>query len=421
MNKNARVAIVGAGFSGLSLAQYLVRQNIQVEIFEIQNRCGGLLQTSQKKILVEGAANAMLADANVEQLFADLDISILQSGHKSKTRWIYRKGMQRFPLKIGELFNFLSNIIFQCLRGRFKILKSETVSDWTERCLGQAFAAFLVAPGLQGVYAAQSNNLAAELVLAPLFENKIKIPKNKYKGSIAPVNGMSELIVKLENFLKAQSVKINFNQSVDVLNLQKEFDAVIVASSIQAAASLLKSAAPLAAAEMAEVIMLPLVSVTLGFNESRAVKGFGCLFPVSEKLNSLGVLFNTDIFSGRGELESETWINDQIYLNDEQILKNILLDREKILNKIEKPAFIEVHRYVHALPLYGHKLLALLAGSAFIKKDKEKALAVFIDGARLSESTKPLYLTGNYLGGIGLSRILAYNKRLSERIGSELI
>ena len=38
------------------------------------------------------------------------------------------------------------------------------------------------------------------------------------------------------------------------------------------------------------------------------MRGFGVLFPEAAGIRALGVLFNTDIFEGRGRLRSETWI-----------------------------------------------------------------------------------------------------------------
>jgi hypothetical protein len=72
------------------------------------------------------------------------------------------------------------------------------------------------------------------------------------------------------------------------------------------------------------------------------------------------------------------------------------------------------------LPTYNNELLLFLKGESFLKKQNENSLQVFIEGARLKYPQKFVYLTGNYLGGLGLSKILDYNLRLTQKIKMDL-
>ena len=70
------VKIAGAGFSGLTLAYQLLRQGMQVEIYEKQLYPGGLIKSMHlENGLVETAANAFLADQSIEELFNDFNRS----------------------------------------------------------------------------------------------------------------------------------------------------------------------------------------------------------------------------------------------------------------------------------------------------------------------------------------------------------
>ena len=137
--------------------------------------------------------------------------------------------------------------------------------------------------------------------------------------------------------------------------------------------------------------MLPILTVTLFFSEREKLKGFGILFPETEKFQALGVLFNHDIFAGRSDYQSETWIlggahNKSIVdYTDEQILDLILKDRARIFPKENKLMHHTITRWPQALPHYTVGLESLLQELS------------------LPHNT---HLVGNYLGGIGLSQML---------------
>jgi protoporphyrinogen oxidase len=261
-----------------------------------------------------------------------------------------------------------------------------------------------VSPALQGIYGTQSDNLSAEIVIKGFLDKKSRVKKGVFKGSIAPENGMQEIAQQLEMYLKQKKVVFHFHRSARIEELTSDFTSVVVATSHRAASVLLKNSAPQLAAHLALVPTLPLVSVTLAFASLKKITGFGCLFPVDQGFNSLGVLFNTDIFAKRGSLESETWIIGQEIKEPDQILDMVLADRKKLLQTSEKPQFHKITNWPAALPLYGEELQRLLSSGLF---EKFKPL---------SENSYPLYLTGNYLGFIGLAKILDYNIKLAESI-----
>ncbi len=79
-------------------------------------------------------------------------------------------------------------------------------------------------------------------------------------------------------------------------------------------------------------------------------------------------------------------------------------DRRRIFGKEEeaKPQHFVVTKWPHALPHYNSQLMQMLT--------------------RLPDTVAKvpgLYLTGNYLGAIGLSRILEFNRELAEKIIQE--
>ena len=389
-----RVAVLGAGFSGLTLARALKKRNVSVELFESRSSPGGLIQTSYQKVIVESAAHAMLASQEVEELFAELKIELVKAGYVSDAKWIFREQPKKWPLTFKETLRSLGL--------PKKPLAQETVADWVNRNSSSALNDFFVAPALQGIYGAQTNELSASLVLGAFFDKSLRAKKGKLNGSVAPLNGMSELLNKL-----AAEAKVNYNSSENLESLKDKFEAVIVATGITEASNLLQHAQPDLSQKLSTIPKVSLLSATISFkNATPRIRGFGCLFPAQEKFESLGVLFNSDIFPKRGA-NNETWIfsGDHEEKSSQMILKKIHADRKRIDPTDIDVDFCEMHRWPRVLPLYGLEL--------------EKVLSQWPGGNPFAAGAfvKPgVYLTGNYLGGIGLSKILSYNERLAQKI-----
>jgi protoporphyrinogen/coproporphyrinogen III oxidase len=408
---NQRVAIVGAGFSGLTLAWYLTKLGVQVEMFEQSSRCGGMIATRSGRILSESAANAILCSSAVEELFAELGIEIVGSGYRSKKRYISTDQMRTWPLGFLETASGILKFIGSVLTKKVKPFETETVRQWIDRVLSEPFAVKLVSPALQGIYGVGAERLSAVLIWQSMQHKIFKSSRGRWRGSVAPLNGMEEIIKKLRTRLEEKSVIFHLNSRPQLVELQSQFKQIVLAVPVGVAAELIQKAAPRLSELLAAVPTQPLSSVSMGFENKKKLQGFGVLFSNTykkQKAQSLGVLFNTDIFPARGELESETWIMSHHHLTDEEKIQLALKDRKQILNLDEQPQCVSVASWPKALPLYGFELKKALSSEYFQLGDA------------LPESVYPLFLTGNYLGGIGLGKILNYNRQLAESIRSRM-
>ena len=425
MNLQPKVAIIGAGFSGLSLAWHLQRLGVAVEIYEKQNRVGGLISTTLEPMMVEAAAHALLANADVEQLFKELNLEICPAGYKSNKKWIFRGRPRKWPLDIFTSIKTVLKFLFKRLTSDHEPKPQETVQDWCCRITNTDVNNYLLAPALQGVYGAQTNQLSAALIIGGIFAKDLRVRRGRFKGSVAPEQGMQQLIEKLTYYLKNNNTKFHFGVVPNITELQKNFSAVVIATSNFSAAPIIAAVAPVLSHHLAQLDSVGLVSVTIRLQSaSKRINGFGCLFPQSENFNSLGVLFNNNIFQGRGPAENETWIftDTVINLSDAEILEKILADRLRVCDEPVVIANFKIVRWPGVLPLYGFKLEKLLMSDVFELKNTKSTfthLNILRGGAKSAESKFPLFLTGNYLGGIGLSKILSYNYRLAQRIVNE--
>ncbi|MFN7904353.1 MAG: oleate hydratase, partial [Pseudobdellovibrionaceae bacterium] len=97
-----KVKIIGAGFSGLTLAYFLTESGTKpkdIQIIEKSSSVGGLIQSHvMDGYLVETAANAILGNHELEKMCSRIGIQILPHLKSSKRRFIFVDGPKQFPL-----------------------------------------------------------------------------------------------------------------------------------------------------------------------------------------------------------------------------------------------------------------------------------------------------------------------------------
>lgn len=390
------IQVLGAGFSGLSIAYFLKKYGHEVTIVETE-KTGGLLQSRQTPHgLVETAANALLANAVVEDMARDIGVELLSTLPSAKKRFIYRnEKMRRWPLSFVSSMRMLCEVLprFMANRKAFTPLKGESVLAWGQKHIGLEATKYLLLPALSGVYAGDPAKLSASLVFGRFFSGA-RIPRGKLKGSVAPRGGMGEWTQKCETWLKEHGVSFR-------TDFQLDCETTIVAIPPPKAASFLATKAPRLARALAKIPMNSLLTATAFFSGS-SIDGFGCLFPREENFRALGVLANDKIFIGRSHnCHSETWILGGaldpavLTLSEDEIRDVILKDRAKLLGLEEKPLAIHVTRWPQAIPHYSLELEFLLP-----ELQPENSFIPF----------------GTYLGDLGLARVLLRARNLARTL-----
>ncbi len=401
-----KITIIGSGISGLLSAYYLVKRGYEVDIFEQSNRSGGLIKTMGSPYgPMDYAASSLVNSADFEALFDDIELEMAQIGKLAKVKNIFRGSMKRWPLNIVETIRFVAGVI-KLKRSKDKGLnKGRTIDDWGKEYLGESGHRYLLETFLQGVYAGDGKKMSASLILSPLFNRKkVKKIKPKVRGSIMPSFGMEQLTKNLAKYLQKNGVKIHYSSKVNANDIDLS-QPTIIATSAPAAGKLLKGMGIEAGAKLAKHDMLDLASVHLVFNESKPLfKGFGCLFPVSEGFNCLGILAGNNGFPKEYTQPVERWIiggahnRNILAKSDEKIIELALTDRKKLADIEEKPIASIVLRCSQSLPHYTSELEEI------------------IDSIKLPPN---LHLIGNYLGGIGLTAILRESQKLAANISGK--
>ena len=386
------IKVVGAGFSGLATAYFLTKQGFKVRMFEKTDRAGGLIRTIRTEHgLVETAANGLLNSARLEAMCADIGVPLIPTRREGRKRFIYRGRPRQIPLKTSELLKVAARAAASA--ATLKPRPFESIAEWAGRVAGRDATDYLVTPVLGGIYAGDSKRLSASLILGKaalpdhLRSNSPK--KGKMHGTVAPPNGMQQLIDGLSDYLKQVGVEFVF----DSHEKATADEPTIVCLSASAAAEHLAEAAPELSSALRGIEMLSLATVTCFYPQtSSKFNGFGCLFPRDQGFRARGVLFNDSIFEGRGPAHAETWIfggaldAEVVKLSNEESAELIAAERERFYGKHDEALDVRITRWPNALPHYSIELEGILTS--------------------LAAPPPNISLVGNYLGRIGLSKIL---------------
>ncbi len=401
-----KIAVVGAGFSGLVTAYYLFKRGLSVEIFECQPQAGGLIKTIETEFgPVETAANGLLNCTELESLCSDIGVELIATMPESRKRFIFRKGRAlKWPLKILESGRLIWFILRYLVYKKSVAPKSaESVADWGARVLGPSASRYSIETAVLGIYGTEAKHLSATLVLKRLFSSA-KVPRLKLalgNGTVAPKKGMGELIFKLTEYLEKSGVKITYDVEITSPTQLPVCDFLVIATSVEQAADLLAACSDPRAEILKSISMVPITSTTVFTKpESKAkIVGFGVLFPQGEGNFALGALLNNFIFENRARnCQSDTWITPGAEIRDQILIDSILSEREKVLHQKVDLLSYQVNRWAKALPRYD--------------SDLEKAVRdLEIVRGRIA-------LIGNYLGEIGLKQILLRANRLAAELAT---
>lgn len=404
-----KVSVIGAGFAGLTVSLRLAQKGFSVDLYEKSSRVGGLLGTDRTEHgIAEHAANALIRTSRAEGLFKELGITPSLPLESSKKRFIFRSFPKKWPLTIAETIFFAGKFLptFLFAKQNLKPREQETLETWGHRNLGASATTYLLGPAMQGIYGNEISGLSAKLILSPLFSEH----REKYKGLLTGAGGMQDLIDKIELRLKELGVRIHTNTTIDLKNLQ---GVVILATPANVAAQLLADTHGEISGILSEIQMSSLASSTLFFNKAQdSYKGFGCLIPRGFGIKTLGILMNSYIFKDRDKTYNETWILGGVKeealldLPDESLLQLIADERFKVLAANEPLLEYRINRWKKALPYYDLKL-----------ETAQKELAASNASLAFEAASKKIFLHGNYLSGIGLSKILERSELLAAEIG----
>jgi oxygen-dependent protoporphyrinogen oxidase len=387
-----QVKVIGAGFSGLVTAYYLVKEGFRIRIVEKNSRAGGLIQTLQTPHgPVETAANGLRNSVRLEAICADIGVPLHATRREARARFIFRGRPKRFPLSASDILKL--GFRFAASATSLRPGPAETITNWGRRVVGAGATDYFLAPALGGIYAGDPDRLSASLIFGqatlPAHLQTTRPARPKLHGTVAPPKGMQQLVDGLHSYLVRAGVEFVFNHDTRV----EADEPAIVCTSARAAARCLTETAPQLSECLRQIEMTPVVTATCQYDPAAAkLKGFGCLFPRHEGFRARGVLFNESIFEGRGPAHSETWIfggaldRGIVDMSDRELMQLIATERKTLYGEDHEPMGIHLTTWPEALPHYSIDLERILT--------------------TLPAPPPNVALVGNYLGRIGLAKLV---------------
>ncbi|RZK48092.1 MAG: protoporphyrinogen oxidase, partial [Hymenobacter sp.] len=172
-----RIAIIGGGLTGLTLAYYLQKAGVAYDLFEASPRPGGNLLSPQapEGYQLEAGPNSLLLSAELEELLLELGLQdhIQEAAPVSQHRFVLRGGQYRAlpaspPALLASGFFSLKTklrLLGELLRRPAPPVPGETVAAFFERHFGPEVVQYAVNPFVAGIYAGDP----AELLLSLTF------------------------------------------------------------------------------------------------------------------------------------------------------------------------------------------------------------------------------------------------------------
>lgn len=446
-----RVAVLGAGITGLTAAWHLRRAGFTPIVFERSPRVGGAIAAVRTdgwlhelgpNSLLEGSAEVA---ALLEQL--QLDRRRLYASPAAKQRYIVRDGrllaMPTSPLKFATtpLFSWRAKLALlgEPWRPRSEAHVEESVAQFVRRRLGREFLDYAINPFVGGVYAGDPELLsvrhafpklhALEQEHGSLIRGALKRRNTSGgpKGRIFSFpNGLGELPAAIASSLGDD---LRLQHEVRIVRRlgddwevdydggtpgRETFSAVVCALPADALAELTFEHAPKTALlrSLKEIAHPPVLSVYTGFRRAdvpHPLDGFGMLVPQVERRHILGTLFSSTLFPERapnGCVGLTSFVGGMREpelgrLNDEEAVRIVQAELAQLLGIRAVPAFTHVQAWRRAIPQYtlGYQR--------------------FKDAINAVETAEPgLFIGGNCRDGISLANCIESGARLAREVAA---
>src|SRR5262249_7469394 len=150
----------------------------------------------------------------LEAMCADIGVPLLPTRRGGRKRFIFRRRPKQLPLTVADVLALAFRLTTHAATLRPR--QFETIAEWGKRVMGAGATDYLLAPALGGIYAGDPNELSASLVFGraslPDHLKKNRPAKGKLSGTVAPPNGMQQLIDGLCNYLERSGVEFVFNE-----------------------------------------------------------------------------------------------------------------------------------------------------------------------------------------------------------------
>jgi oxygen-dependent protoporphyrinogen oxidase len=340
------VVIIGAGLTGLTIAQALARAGHDPVVLERGPRPGGVIRSERVDgFLCEDGPNSMMLKSRAAEDFLksiDLGGEIVEANREARRRYLVKNGkvlsLPMSPLEALRTPLYSAGaklgVLGEPFRGPAEPGVEDSVASFVTRRLGREFLDYGIAALVSGIFAGDPDRLSMRYAFPKVWqlENRygsliggaVKLRRERkqhgetpYRGQvIAFREGLEVLPTRLAGLL-GDRVRLN----AKITAMEKTETSWRVAwdepdGSRETEADALVCTAPTfawpdlpwpddLAAELAGVPCPeypPVATLMLGYRRDQIrhpLDGFGMLIPLVEKRRILGVIFSSTLFPGR--------------------------------------------------------------------------------------------------------------------------
>jgi protoporphyrinogen/coproporphyrinogen III oxidase len=449
MNQHVSALVVGAGVSGLVCAHALRKAGVDVLLVEKSEHARGLIRSERRDgYLLELGPQSFSGTPQILELCRELGMEseIIEAPARAPRFLLIHGELRAAPLSPPAFFAsslFGAKTKWSLARDVFGHSTppecDESIAGFTRRKFTTELLDKLVGPFVSGIYAGDPERLSLRAAFPRLYEAErsagsivrgmIGGAKAKPKAAAGTSDGVAkrrrptlqtfrngnETLMKALAAGLGEALRINCavaevwrdappqaggsraNYSV-VLNAENGREQVtaenlVLATPTDVSAELLENVSGDLASQLAAMEYTPMVVVSLGYAKAaigRELDGFGFLIPRTEKVRTLGTVWNSSLFPGRapsGHVLLTSFVGgatdpEAALLPEAEIVALVHREIAAILQIQAIPSFSQVTVYRRALPQYnlGHS----------------EKLAVI---RKAQEAVPGLFLAGNYFRG----------------------
>jgi oxygen-dependent protoporphyrinogen oxidase len=330
-----KIAIVGAGISGLATAFYLNRQrpDWELTVFDADTRPGGTMRTVDVDgFRFEAGGNGFLTNKpDSLQLVEDCGAGklLLPSSDLARKRFIFKDGLYPLPESPGAFLGSGLLTFAQKLRVAGELLVppkrddgEETLQQFGYRRVGKGLTDVFLDAMTAGIYGTTPAKVSVNAAF-PLVVNLEREYGGLFKGMIARrkkgagpggllmsfKGGVGTLVEHLHQTVEAdwqlgqpvgEIARDGALWRVESPDISRSFDQVVVSAQAHASAAMFRRWDPELSKLMQAIEYTPIAVVGLGYRDlHHPLDGFGLLTTTSARLPVLGVLWDSSIFPDR--------------------------------------------------------------------------------------------------------------------------
>jgi oxygen-dependent protoporphyrinogen oxidase len=414
-----RVAIVGGGIAGLAVACALRARSapgeIDLTLYEKSDRCGGNLRSERTNgFLCEWAANGFLDNSPPTLDLAravGLEPNLLRSNDAARRRFIFRH--RRLHAIPADPVRFAGSGMLSW-RGKLRVMGEpfarprppvdESIHEFASRRIGREAAEIMVDSMVSGIFAGDARRLSLKACFPKMWDMETQygglvralaakqwsrrrerrsanVPMGSPAGTLTSFReGIEELPRALATSLgdsvcrEAPATGLILANGRLQLSVRERgggpADAVVLAGPALQSAVLVASLDEYLAHHLADIETAPIVVVCLGYDaagverERGALDGFGFLIPRGQGPRTLGVLWDSSIYTNRapeGAALMRVMLGGArdrgvLNLSDAEVLNVVRSDLKETMELARPPDFVKIIRHRVGIPQYtiGH-------------------------------------------------------------------